>query len=103
MISGEKLPKNKVSVFLEVAAIGFDGEKYTASAELTMYEKGLFADLDNKDRPGSPDSYKVTRVSDANLDGIAEVKILDPTDYIVELYDDRALIRAGDECVTVEL
>lgn len=103
MISGEKLPKNKVSVFLEIAATGFDGEKYTASAELSLYEKGLFASLNNKERPGSPDSYTVTRVTDANLDGLAENKILDPTEYIVELYDGKSVIRIGDESITVEL
>jgi len=103
MISGEKLPKNKIPVFLEIKAVGFDGEEYTASAELTLYEKGLFAELKNAERPQSPESYTVTKVSDANLDGIAEVKTLDPTEYIVELYEEKAVIRVGDESTTVEL
>lgn len=102
MLSGEKLPKSKVSVFLEVVAVGIDGEELIASAELTLYEKGLFAELTNKEKPELPESYKVTKISDGNLDGLAEIKILKPEEYTVELQEKTAVIHFGEEIAIVD-
>lgn len=103
MISGEKLPKKKVPVFLEIIAIGLDGEELTASAELTLYEKGLFAELTDKTKPDRPESYKVTKISDGNLDGVAEINTLKPAEYTVELQEGKAVIHFGEEMTSVDI
>jgi hypothetical protein len=103
MISGKPLPQEKISVFLEIIATDPEGERITASAELTLYEKGLFAKLNDPDHPELPESYVVTRVCAANLDGIAEIKTLKPTEYRVEYADNTATIYAEDQSVVLTL
>lgn len=103
LISGEKLPKNKVPVFIEIFAIGLEGEELNTSVELTLYEKGIFAELSDKDKPDLPESYKVTKISDGNLDGVAEITTLKPNEYTVELQEGKAVIRFGEETTGVEI
>ena len=103
MISGQKLPKNKIPVFLEITATGMDGEKITASAELPLYEKGLFARLEDPGQPLLPQSYAVTRICDANLDGLAEIKQLKPEEYTVEATDQGVMIHYKDQSVVLPL
>ena len=103
MLSGEPLPKKKIPVFLEIFAIGLDGEEYSTSVELTLYEKGLFAELADREKAACPESYQVTRISDGNLDGLAEIKKLKSTEYTVELQDGNAMVHVGEETVDVPL
>lgn len=103
MISGTTLPKKSVPVFIDVSAVDADGETLTAFAELTLYEKGLFVELSDKSRPDRPESYNVTRISDGNFDGLAEIKSLKATEYTVELQDGKAVIHFGEETASVDV
>lgn len=103
MLKGKPLPKQSVSVFLRVSAAAPDGQTVTASVELTLCGKGLYAVCKDHEHPLLPESYTVTRISDANLDGIAEEKQLSPSEYTVAITSEGTVITVGEETILLPL
>lgn len=94
-LSGAKLKKMHSSIFVTVIASartpGGQRVRTSAAIEIPFHEKGLEA---GRDEDGE---LKVTSYRDSNISGIAEIRVLDPEEYICEENKDgRILIHAKD-------